>query len=441
MSTRLPTALALLAGVGIGILFTVAPGVLATKDTAATEPLPMKDLQAFVEILNRVKADYVEPVEDKVLLENAVRGMLTGLDPHSAYLDKEEFKEMSIATSGRFGGLGIEVQLFNGMVRVISPIDDTPAAKAGIQPGDLIVKIDDQPTKGLSLSEAVQKMRGDPGSKIVLTVVRESASAPLTMEMQRAVINVSSVRARMLEPGLGYLRISSFTTETGGSLEKEVAKLKKEAGGELKGLVLDLRNNPGGVLDAAVKVSDAFMDKGAIVSIKGRDAETNREFKATPGDELGGRPIVVMINSGSASASEIVAGALQDSRRAVLMGDKSFGKGSVQTIMPLQSESAIKLTTARYYTPSGRSIQADGIVPDITVKPLKVAKPEGQESFAPITEADLKGSLANEKGPADKDAEDARKKIEDEEQRLAETDYTLYEALNLLKGLSIARGP
>lgn len=439
MSTRFRTPLALTAGVLIGICITMADGVFATKDKSAAEPLPFKDLQTFVEILNRVKADYVEPVEDKVLLENAVRGMLTGLDPHSAYLDKDEFKEMNIATSGKFGGLGIEVQMQNGFVRVVSPIDDTPAAKAGMQPGDLIVKIDDTPTKGLDLSEAVQKMRGEPGSKIVLTVVREGLAGPLTVPMERAVINVASVRGRMLEPGLGYLRISSFTTETSGSLDRELKKLKKEAGGQLRGVVLDLRNNPGGVLDAAVKVSDAFIERGTIVSIKGRDADGNREFGATPGDELDGNPIVVMVNSGSASASEIVAGALQDQKRAVLMGDKTFGKGSVQTIMPLQSEAAIKLTTARYYTPSGRSIQGDGIVPDIAVKPLKVAKPEGAEGFDPIKEADLKGSLVNEKEKvqADKDAEEARKKIEAEEQKLAETDYTLYEALNLLKGLTI----
>ncbi|MCC2656261.1 MAG: family peptidase [Panacagrimonas sp.] len=440
MSTRFRTPLALSAGVLIGICITLADGVFATKDKAASEPLPFKDLQTFVEILNRVKADYVEPVEDKVLLENAVRGMLTGLDPHSSYLDQDEFKEMNIATSGKFGGLGIEVQMQNGFVRVVSPIDDTPAAKAGMQPGDLIVKIDDTPTKGLELSEAVQKMRGEPGSKIVLTVVREGASAPLTVPMERAIINVASVRGRMLEPGMGYVRISSFTTETGGSLDKELKKLKKEAGGQLKGIVLDLRNNPGGVLDAAVKVSDAFIDRGTIVSIKGRDADGNREFGATPGDELGGRPIVVMVNSGSASASEIVAGALQDSKRAVLIGDKTFGKGSVQTIMPLQSEAAIKLTTARYYTPSGRSIQGDGITPDIAVRPLKVAKPEGADAFDPIKESDLRGSLANEKEKlqADKDAEEARKKLEEEEQKLAESDYTLYEALNLLKGLTIA---
>jgi carboxyl-terminal processing protease len=439
MSSRFPTPLALAAGVLIGIGITLADGVFATKDKAAAEPLPFKDLQTFVEILNRVKTDYVEPVEDKKLLENAVRGMLTGLDPHSSYLDAEEFKEMNIATSGKFGGLGIEVQMQNGFVRVVSPIDDTPAAKAGMQPGDLIVKIDDTPTKGLELGEAVQKMRGEPGSKIVLTVVREGAAAPLVVTMERAVINVASVRGRMLEPGLGYIRISSFTTETGGSLDKELKKLKKDSDGKLKGIVLDLRNNPGGVLDAAVKVSDAFLEKGAIVSIKGRDADANREFSATPGDELNGQPIVVMVNGGSASASEIVAGALQDQKRAVLMGDKTFGKGSVQTIMPLQSEAAIKLTTARYYTPSGRSIQGDGIVPDIAVKPLKVAKPEGASDFEPIKEADLNGSLLNEKqkGQAEKDAEEARKKIVEEEQKLAETDYTLYEALNLLKGLTI----
>lgn len=440
MSTRVQTSLALAAGVLIGIGVTLTDGVFATKDRGA-EALPLKDLQVFVEILNRVKSDYVEPVEDKALLENAVRGMLSGLDPHSAYLDAEEFKEMNIATSGKFGGLGIEVQMQNGFVRVVSPIDDTPAARAGMQPGDLIVKIDDTPTKGLELGEAVQKMRGEPGSKIVLTVVREGATAPLTVEMQRAVINVASVRGRMLEPGLGYLRISSFTTETGDSLDRELKKLKKEAGGQLKGVVLDLRNNPGGVLDAAVKVSDAFIDKGAIVSIKGREASETREFSATPGDELGGEPIVVMVNAGSASASEIVAGALQDQKRAVLMGAKTFGKGSVQTIMPLQSEAAIKLTTARYYTPSGRSIQGDGIVPDILVKPLKVAA-DTADAFEPINEAALNGSLANEKqkGAADKEAEATRKKLQEEEQKLAETDYTLYEALNLLKGLTIAAG-
>ncbi|WP_420467281.1 S41 family peptidase [Panacagrimonas sp.] len=436
MSHRFRTSLALAAGVLIGVGITLTDGVFANKDKS-TEPLPLKDLQVFVEILNRIKSDYVEPIEDKVLLENAVRGMLTGLDPHSAYLDAEEFKEMNISTSGKFGGLGIEVQLQNGFVRVVSPIDDTPAARAGIQPGDLIIKIDDTPTKGLSLSDAVKKMRGDAGSKIELTVVREGETAPLVVSMERAIINVASVRGRMLEPGMAYLRVSSFTTETGASLDKELKKLKKESDGKIKGLVLDLRNNPGGVLDAAVRVSDVFMEKGTIVSIKGREQDSRREFSATPGDELSGRPIVVMINGGSASASEIVAGALQDQKRAVVLGEKSFGKGSVQTIMPLQTESAIKLTTARYYTPSGRSIQGDGIVPDIAVRPLKVAKSEEGDVFEPLTEAALAGSLANENGPTDEEAEAARKRLLEEETKLAESDYSLYQALNLLKGLSI----
>lgn len=437
MSTRTRTSLALAAGVFIGVCVTLSDGVFATKDKG-TETLPFKDLQNFVEILNRVKADYVEDVNDKELLENAVRGMLSGLDPHSAYLDAEEFKEMNIATSGKFGGLGIEVQMQDGFVRVVSPIDETPAAKAGMQPGDLIIKIDDSPTKGLSLGDAVKKMRGEPGSKIVLTVVREGATAPLTVPIERAIINVASVRGRMLEPGLGYVRISSFTTETSRSLDKIFKKLEKESEGKLKGVVLDLRNNPGGVLDAAVKVSDAFLDKGGIVSIKSRDANASREFSATSGDVMNGQPIVVMINAGSASASEIVAGALQDHRRAVLMGEKSFGKGSVQTIMPLQSESAIKLTTARYYTPTGRSIQGDGIKPDISINPLKVAKIEGADDFKPIKEADLIGSLLNENGSAKEDDEETKaKKQADKEQKLAESDYALYEALNLLKGLTI----
>jgi carboxyl-terminal processing protease len=438
MLTRFRTALVLAAGIVIGVIVTLSNGVFATKESAAANPLPFKDLQVFVEILNRVKSDYVEPIDDKTLLENAVRGMLNGLDPHSAYLDKDEFKEMNIATSGKFGGLGIEVQMYNGFVRVISPIDDTPAFKAGVKPGDLIIKIDDAPTKGLNLSEAVQKMRGDPGTKIVLTLMREGTAQPLTLEMKRDIINVASVRGRMLEPGLGYLRISSFTTETSSALDKELGKLKKEAGGQLKGLVLDLRNNPGGVLDAAVKVSDVFLDKGTIVSIKGRDSQANREFSATPGDDIGGRPMVVMINSGSASASEIVAGALQDQKRGVLIGEKSFGKGSVQTIMPLQTEAAIKLTTARYYTPSGRSIQGEGVEPDIEVRPLKVTQEEGAKDFDPIKEADLKGSLSNDASKADKNAEEARKKLVEDEQKLAETDYSLYQALNLLKGLSIS---
>ncbi len=438
-------SLALVAGILIGASVSLTSGVLADR-SGSVESLPVKDLQTFVEILNRVKTDYVEPVEDKTLLENAVRGMLSGLDPHSAYLDREEFKDMNIATSGKFGGLGIEVQMQDGFVKVVAPIDDTPAAKAGIQPGDLIVKIDDTPVKGLSLSDAVDKMRGDPGTKITLTLVREGAPAPKVVELKRDVIKVASVRGRVLEPGMAYLRISSFTTETGPTLEKEFARLQSEAGGALKGVILDLRNNPGGVLDAAVKVSDSFLDKGTIVSIRGRDGNGGREFNASRGDLLDGKPLVVMINAGSASASEIVAGAIQDQKRGVLVGTRTFGKGSVQTILPLSNEGAIKITTARYYTPSGRSIQAEGIEPDIAIRPLRIARAEdGAENiFEPISEAALAKSLANENGdPAHQD-EIARKREAAEKQaatarELAENDYALYEALNLLKGLVIAR--
>ncbi|HSW12503.1 MAG TPA: S41 family peptidase [Solimonas sp.] len=439
------TPIVLAAGIAIGTAITLTQGVLADKASAKPETLPFRDLQTFVEILNRVKSDYVEPVEDKALLENAVRGMLSGLDPHSAYLDEKEFKDINISTTGKFGGLGIEVQMQNGFVRVVSPIDDTPAAKAGIQPGDLIIKIDDVSVKGLSLAEAVDKMRGEPGTKVTLTIGREGANAPIITELTRAVINVASVKSKTLEPGMGYLRISSFTTETGGALEREIAKLKKDAGGELKGLVLDLRNNPGGVLDAAVKVSDAFLEKGPVVSIKGRELSSAREFDAKAGDLLDGAPIVVMINGGSASASEIVAGALQDQKRAVVVGSKSFGKGSVQTIMPLQNDAAIKLTTARYYTPNGRSIQGEGIQPDIVIRQLKVAKDEQQAGFEGIEEADLKGSLVNEKAKK-KDLEakakerEAKAKEAKDAEALAESDYALYESLNLLKGLVITQG-
>ncbi|MBI2383959.1 MAG: S41 family peptidase [Gammaproteobacteria bacterium] len=436
-SLRVPLALAL--GVTLGASVTLTHNVLAEKEKP--EALPLKDLQTFVEILNRVKSDYVEEISDEALLENAARGMLAGLDPHSAYLDKEEFREINISTSGKFGGLGIEVQLQNGFVRVVAPIDDTPAARAGIQPGDLIVKIDEASVKGMTLTEAVQKMRGEPGTKITLTLLREGVAQPFAVEMKRDVINVSSVRARMLEPGFGYVRVTTFTTSTGRTLNEELSKLKKQTGGDLRGLILDLRNNPGGVLNGAVEVADVFLDKGGIVSIKGRERDANREFNATPGDALSGRPIVVMINAGSASASEIVAGALQDHQRGVLVGAKSFGKGSVQTIVPLQNDSAIKLTTARYYTPSGRSIQADGIEPDISIRPVKVTRDnDANPDVEPISEADLRGRLDGDpkKNGADDTAE--RKKKLESEQQLAETDYALYESLNLLKGMAILRG-
>jgi carboxyl-terminal processing protease len=441
--SKLRVSLTMLAGALVGAGVTLTSGVLAVKE-APSNTLPLKDLQAFVEILNRVKSDYVEPVPDDKLLENAVRGMLSGLDPHSSYLDKEEFKDMNTATSGKFGGLGIEVQMKDGLVFVVSPIDDTPAFKAGIQAGDYIAKIGEDPVRGLTLKEAVDKMRGEPGSKVSLTVLRKDADKPLVFDLKRETINVASARGKVLEPGYGYLRVSQFSTTTGKLVLDELKKIKKE--GELRGLVLDLRNNPGGVLNAAVDISDAFIEKGQIVSIKGREDDSNRIYNATSGDELSGRPIVVLVNGGSASAAEIVAGALQDTRRAVIVGTKTFGKGSVQTILPLANDAAIKITTARYYTPSGRSIQAEGIDPDITFQPVKVTKVE-DDPFEAVREkeSDLKGRLENlskkeqdaEKAAAEKAAAD---KVAADEKNLAETDYQLYEALNLLKGLTIARG-
>jgi carboxyl-terminal processing protease len=439
MAARTRTALLLALGVLIGTGVTLTQGVLAKREAPEVAELPLEDMRTFVEILNRVKSDYVEPVKDQDLLESAIRGMLDGLDPHSAYLSADEFREVTISTSGKFGGLGIEVQMQNGFVRVVAPIDDTPAHKAGLQSGDLIVRIDETPVKGLTLIDAVKLMRGEPGSKVSLTVLREAVEQPFKVSVTRAIIHVQSVKSRLLEPGYGYLRITQFSTETGKSLDEEMKRLLKENKGELNGLILDLRNNPGGVLNAAVDVSDAFLDKGNIVSIKGRLSETNKDFDATTGDLLRGKPIVVLINGGSASASEIVAGALQDHGRAVVMGEKSFGKGSVQTILPLQNNAALKLTTARYYTPKGRSIQAEGITPDITIQPVKVSAltPDGLD---PIKEADLARRLQNEqttKTPAISPMVPGEKVEQD--LSLAQTDYSLYEALNLLKGLYILK--
>ena len=429
------TPLILAAGVAIGISLATSQGVLAKKEEA--HALPVEDLQTFVEIMNRVKADYVEDVSDKELLENAIRGMLAGLDPHSAYLDDEEFRASTGATSGKFGGLGIEVQLQNGWIRVVAPIDDTPAAKAGIQPGDFIIKIEETPVKGMTLTEAVKQMRGEPGTKLTVTMVRDGTAAPFELTLERAIISVSSVRGRILEPGIGYIRVSTFSSSTGDSLITEVNKLKQEADGELKGLVLDLRNNPGGVLNAAVEVSDAFLHKGAIVSIKGRETGNGRDFNATPGDLLDGRPMVVLVNGGSASASEIVAGALQDHHRGVLVGTKTFGKGSVQTIMPLRNEAAIKLTTARYYTPNGRSIQAEGIDPDVTVAAVTVTRNDRAVNPAQVSEAQLRNRLEATVGEETDGAAGNNDADDNASETLVERDYALYESLNLLKGLII----
>ncbi|MFI8609466.1 S41 family peptidase [Pseudomonas sp. AOB-7] len=427
-----PTCLALALGLLLG-----APALQAAEPAPAAAsskaPLPLDDLRTFAEVMDRIKAAYVEPVSDKTLLENAIKGMLSNLDPHSAYLEPEAFLELQESTSGEFGGLGIEVGMEDGFVKVVSPIDDTPASQAGIQPGDLIVKIDGQPTKGLSMMEAVDKMRGKAGSKIELTLVRDGGR-PFDLTLTRAVIKVRSVKSQMLEDGYGYLRISQFQVNTGEEVGKALTRLRKDNGDKkLRGLVMDLRNNPGGVLQAAVEVTDHFLKKGLIVYTEGRLANSELRFNADPADASEGVPLVVLINGGSASASEIVAGALQDHKRAVLMGTDSFGKGSVQTVLPLNNDRALKLTTALYFTPNGRSIQAQGIVPDIEVARAKLTREQDNEG---IKEADLQGHLGNGNGGADRPS----KAKAAQPQRPQDDDYQLSQALNLLKGLSVTRG-
>ena len=426
-------------GVVLGVSLSLGQGVFADRDNGAAS-LPLEELRGLSDVFARIKNDYVEPVEDKQLLESAIRGMLTGLDPHSAYLDPEQFKELQVGTSGEFGGLGIEVGMEDGFVKVIAPIDDTPAQRAGIQAGDLIIRLDDTPVKGMSLGEAVKIMRGKPGSDITLTVVREGEEKPLKISITRAIIKVQSVKSRMLEPGYGYVRISQFQAATGNSLMQTVSELRKEADGNLKGMVLDLRNNPGGVLNAAVSVSDAFLDKGLIVYTEGRVADSRLRFNATPGDVINGAPLVVLVNQGSASASEIVAGALQDHRRAIIVGRETFGKGSVQTIVPLNNGAAVKLTTARYYTPNGTSIQAEGIAPDIRLDDVRVSLVDS--GFEPVKEANLSRHLSNgngeDNGKGEAGEDDAPQSDDSKiDEPLAKTDYQLYEALNLLKGLVI----
>ena len=422
----------LLAGGAIGVFLAVGQGVFAER--SPEEALPLEDLRTFTEVFAKIKDDYVEPIEDKTLLENAIRGMLSGLDPHSAYLVPDDYQDLRAGTSGEFGGLGIEVGMEDGFVKVIAPIDDTPAQRAGVEAGDLVIRLDDTPVKGMSLAEAVKVMRGEPGTDIVLTIVREGVDRPIRIVITRDVIRVTSVRRRSLEPGYGYVRISQFQLRTGESLREAVGELREEAGDDdLKGLVLDLRNNPGGVLSAAVSVSDAFLDEGTIVYTKGRLDDAQLTFSAKGSDILDGIPLVVLVNAGSASASEIVAGALQDHRRALIMGEKTFGKGSVQTILPLGNGSALKLTTARYYTPSGISIQARGIVPDITLDRMRVSQVNADRG---VKEADLARHLESESaGDGSEAADQARQ--EAGEAPLAERDFALYEALNLLKGLHI----
>ncbi len=422
----------LFAGGAIGIFLAVGQGVFAERTTEGT--LPLEDLRTFTEVFAKIKNDYVEPIEDTALLEYAIRGMLSGLDPHSSYLVPDDYQELQAGTSGEFGGLGIEVGMEDGFVKVIAPIDDTPAQRAGVEAGDLVIRLDDTPVKGMSLGDAVKVMRGEPGTDIVLTIVREGVDRPIRITITRDVIRVTSVRSRALEPGYGYVRISQFQLRTGESLREAVDELRDEAGDDgLKGLVLDLRNNPGGVLNAAVSVSDAFLEEGIIVYTEGRMDDAKLTFSAKGSDILDGTPLVVLVNAGSASASEIVAGALQDHGRAVIMGEKTFGKGSVQTILPLGNGSALKLTTARYYTPSGTSIQARGIVPDIALDRVRVSQLDIGQG---VKEADLARHLESE-GDED-DFKAARQSQQDEvEVPLAQRDYALFEALNLLKGLNI----
>ena len=393
--------------------------------------IPFDEIRVFADIFARVKKDYVESVEDKKLMKSAIRGMLSGLDPHSTYLDKDEYKELHEGTTGEFGGLGIEVGLEDGFVKVIAPIDDTPAQRAGVQAGDVIIRLDDKSVKGIGLDEAVKLMRGKPGEPIVLTIVREGVEKPLKIEIVRAIIKVTSVKSRILDPGYFYLRITQFQSHTAELLRAAIERLRKDSKEAVKGVVLDLRNNPGGVLNGAISVTDVFLEEGLIVYTEGRTKDSSTKFHAKPGDMIGGVPLVVIVNGGSASASEIVAGALQDHKRAIILGEKTFGKGSVQTILPMNNGDAIKLTTARYYTPSGRSIQAKGIVPDIGLHSLSVTRDTDKE-FLQVKESQLSGHLKS-----DIKQEVKKSGAEDKKAPLAETDYPLFEALNLLKSLAI----
>jgi carboxyl-terminal processing protease len=458
-----------LIGLGLiaGVLVSLHFAAVAEKDSITS--LPIEELRSFAEVFGRIKSDYVEPVSDKKLITEAITGMLSGLDPHSAYLDAEAFKELQVGTQGEFGGLGIEVTMEDGLVKVVSPIEDTPAFLAGIKTGDLILKLDDTLVKGLTLNDAVKRMRGKPGSKILLTVLRKNEPKPLLITVIRDVIKVKSVKSKLLDPGYAYVRVTQFQEHTAENLASALEKLLKESKGELSGLVLDLRNDPGGLLTGSVGVASAFLPKDSlVVYTEGRTEDAKMRLKANPDDYLRGTgktdylkdlpaifktvPMVVLINGGSASASEIVAGALQDHKRAVLMGTQSFGKGSVQTILPLGNNTGIKLTTARYYTPSGRSIQATGIVPDIIAEDPATAS---QDNAFRLREADLDHHLINgnkkeeqpetpaklitapKAAPKNKDGENDRPVFTEFGSK---NDFQLNQAINLLKGMHILQG-
>ncbi|HKT31449.1 MAG TPA: S41 family peptidase [Gammaproteobacteria bacterium] len=398
---------------------------------AATTALPWQQVKLLADVMQLVKQDYVAPVDDTTLIDNAIRGMLAGLDPHSAYLDKDDFQQLQIITTDRFGGLGLEVTQQDGAVTVVSPIDGTPAAQAGMQSGDVIVRVNNTELDGLTLDQAVALMRGKPGSTVTLLVLRRGVSKPLSFTLTRAEVHLTSVRSRLLQPGYGYLRISQFSEDTADGVRDAMQALVKQNHAALKGLVLDLRNNPGGLLDAAVDVCDDFLNSGVIVSARGRAPDSNFVRRATPGDILNGAPMVVLVNAGTASAAEITAGALQDDHRALILGTRTFGKGSVQSVIPLPEGGALKLTTSLYYTPSGRSIQAEGIPPDIVVPEFKLNAPAVAEN---LSEANLEGHFINN-APLPQAKDNLLSN-----DRLAQQDFQLYEALNVLKGLTIAGG-
>lgn len=419
--------------IGLAAAFCLGPLWVAHAGQAENAvQLPIEDLKIFAEIFGKIKSDYVEDIDDSQLLNDAIKGMLDGLDPHTVYLDPESFREMNIDTHGEFGGLGLEVTMENGVIRIVAPIDDTPAHKAGLKSGDLIISMDGVQVKGLSLGESVSLMRGKPGSEIVLTIVRKDRPEPFEVTLKRAIIQLESVRAELLETGFGYVRVIQFQTGTATSLRQQLARLAREAGTALKGLVLDLRDNPGGVLDGAIQVSDTFLRDGLIVSTRGRAEDSEVTFSASPKDYLNDAPLVVLVNGGSASASEIVAGALQDHGRALILGTTTFGKGSVQTILPMLNGAALKLTTARYYTPNDRSIQATGITPDVVSQPAESSQtPDGDASR--LRESDLAGHLENEL------EKDQNATVDTKTDPLLFSDLQVREALNILKGMVIAR--
>ena len=419
--------------IGLAAAFCLGPLWVAHAGQAENAvQLPIEDLKIFAEIFGKIKSDYVEDIDDSQLLNDAIKGMLDGLDPHTVYLDPDSFREMNIDTHGEFGGLGLEVTMENGVIRIVAPIDDTPAHKAGLKSGDLIISMDGVQVKGLSLGESVSLMRGKPGSEIVLTIVRKDRPEPFEVTLKRAIIQLESVRAELLETGFGYVRVIQFQIGTATSLRQQLARLAREAGTALKGLVLDLRDNPGGVLDGAIQVSDTFLRDGLIVSTRGRAEDSEVTFSASPKDYLNDAPLVVLVNGGSASASEIVAGALQDHGRALILGTTTFGKGSVQTILPMLNGAALKLTTARYYTPNDRSIQATGITPDVVSQPAESSQTLDSDASR-LRESDLAGHLENEL------EKDQNATVDTKTDPLLFSDLQVREALNILKGMVIAR--